>query len=118
MEPLVESHDEEALGRAEQAILGLGEEAIQRGFVQLSKIFHDTLADLEERPDKGFLGIPTGYVDLDEITRLILKQKLQVLGPQGENGTERLWRNNRPWWLTTENPVIARRAESLLVPTR
>lgn len=60
---------QEALGRAEQTILGLGEEAIQRGFVQLSQIFHDTLADLEERPSKGFLGVPTGYVDLDEMTR-------------------------------------------------
>ena len=60
---------QEALSRAEQAILGLGEEAIQRGFVPLGKIFHETLADLEERPDKGFIGIPTGYVDLDAITR-------------------------------------------------
>ena len=60
---------QEALSRAEQAVLGLGEEAIQRGFVQLAKIFHDTLADLEERPDKGFIGVPTGYIDLDAITR-------------------------------------------------
>ena len=60
---------QEALSRAEQAILGLGEEAIQRGFVQLSQIFHDTLADLEERPAKGFLGVPTGYLDLDNMTR-------------------------------------------------
>ncbi len=60
---------QEALSRAEQAILGLGEEAIQRGFVQLARIFHDTLADLEERPDRGFIGLPTGYVDLDDITR-------------------------------------------------
>ncbi len=60
---------QEALSRAEQAILGLGEEAIQRGFVQLSQIFHDTLADLEERPAKGFLGVPTGYIDLDNMTR-------------------------------------------------
>ena len=60
---------QEALSRAEQAILGLSEEAIQRGFVQLARIFHDTLADLEERPDRGFIGIPSGFVDLDDITR-------------------------------------------------
>ena len=60
---------QEALSRAEQVILGLGEEAIQRGFVKLSRIFHDTLADLEERPAKGFIGVPTGYVDLDNMTR-------------------------------------------------
>ena len=40
---------QEALGRAEQAILGLGEEAVQRGFVLLASVFHSTLEELEER---------------------------------------------------------------------
>ena len=39
---------QEALGRAEQAILGLGEEAIQRGFVRLSRVVQQTMADLEK----------------------------------------------------------------------
>jgi replicative DNA helicase len=60
---------QEALGKAEQAILDLGEEAIQRGFVPIGNIFHETLADLEDRPQKGFIGLPTGYIDLDEKTR-------------------------------------------------
>jgi len=60
---------QEALGRAEQAILGLGEEAIQRGFVRLSQIFQDTIADLEERPADGFVGVPTGFTDFDDKTR-------------------------------------------------
>jgi replicative DNA helicase len=60
---------QEALGRAEQAILGLGEEAIQKGFVKLSQIFHDTLADLEDRPERGFIGLPSGFADLDTMTR-------------------------------------------------
>jgi replicative DNA helicase len=60
---------QEALGRAEQAILGLGEEAIQRGFVPLSQIFHEALADLEERPSSGLIGLPTGFSDLDAMTR-------------------------------------------------
>ena len=60
---------QEALGRAEQAILGLGEEAVQRGFISLGQVFHDTLADIEERPDRGFIGVPTGFVDLDNMTR-------------------------------------------------
>ncbi len=60
---------QEALGRAEQTILGLGEEAIQRGFVPIGRVFQETLADIEERPGKGLLGVPTGYVDLDEMTR-------------------------------------------------
>ena len=60
---------QEALGRAEQAILGLGEEAVQKGFVKLSQIFHETLADLEDRPERGFLGLPSGFADLDAMTR-------------------------------------------------
>jgi replicative DNA helicase len=60
---------QEALGRAEQAILGLGEEAVQKGFVKLGQIFHDTLADLEDRPERGFLGLPSGFADLDAMTR-------------------------------------------------
>jgi replicative DNA helicase len=60
---------QEALGRAEQAILGLGEEAVQKGFVKLSQIFHDTLAEIEDRPERGFLGLPSGYADLDAMTR-------------------------------------------------
>jgi len=60
---------QEALGRAEQAILGLGEEAIQKGFIRIAQIFHETLADLEERPARGFIGVPTGFTDLDNMTR-------------------------------------------------
>ena len=60
---------QEALGRAEQAILGLGEEAVQKGFVKLSQIFHETMAELEDRPERGFLGLPSGYADLDAMTR-------------------------------------------------
>jgi replicative DNA helicase len=60
---------QEALGRAEQAILGLGEEAVQKGFVKLSQIFHETLAELEDRPERGFLGLPSGFADLDAMTR-------------------------------------------------
>jgi replicative DNA helicase len=60
---------QEALGKAEQEIFGLGEEAIQRGFVSLASILKETVAELEERPDKGALGLPTGFVDLDRMTR-------------------------------------------------
>lgn len=58
----------EALGRAEQAILGLGEEAIRRGFTSLTEIFHETLEDLEERPGSTLIGLPTGFIDLDRMS--------------------------------------------------
>ena len=57
------------LGRAEQAILGLGEEAIHRGFVRLSRVVQETMADLEERPTDGLIGVPTGFDDLDDRAR-------------------------------------------------
>jgi replicative DNA helicase len=57
-----------ALARAEQAVMALGEEAIRRGFVPLSKILDQTLEMLEERPGKGLFGLETGFVDLDRMT--------------------------------------------------
>ncbi len=70
---------QEALGRAEQAILGLGEEAIHRGFVPLAQIFHETIADLEERPASGLIGLPTGFTDLDRSTRGLNRANLIII---------------------------------------
>ena len=70
---------QEALGRAEQVILGLGEEAIQRGFVPLSRIFQETMAELEERPGEGMIGLPSGFIDLDEKTRGFQPGNLVIL---------------------------------------
>ncbi len=57
-----------ALGRAEQEILALGEEAIRRGFVPLSRILEETMELLEDSPGKGLVGVPTGFIDLDRMT--------------------------------------------------
>jgi replicative DNA helicase len=70
---------QEALGRAEQAILGLGEEAVQRGFVLLSSVFHSTLEELEERSGSLLTGVPTGFTDLDRICHGLNKGNLIVL---------------------------------------
>ncbi len=70
---------QEALGRAEQAILGLGEEAIHRGFVPLAQIFHETIADLEERPASGLIGLPTGFTDFDRTTRGLNRANLIII---------------------------------------
>ena len=58
----------QALDQAERVVLELGEEAIRRGFVPLQEVFHTTLADLEEKPDRVLAGVPTGYTDLDKMT--------------------------------------------------
>ncbi len=54
-----------ALGRAEQAVFALGEEAIRRGFVPLSRVLEETLEMLEDSPGKGLTGISSGFLDLD-----------------------------------------------------
>ncbi|HEY0781463.1 MAG TPA: replicative DNA helicase, partial [Thermoanaerobaculia bacterium] len=56
---------QEALGRAEQAVLGLGEEAVQRGFSALSDVLHRTLDELEDRPGSMLTGVPSGFIDFD-----------------------------------------------------
>ena len=58
----------EALDHAERAVLELGEEAIRRGFVSIADVFEQTLEDLEERPDRLHAGLPTGFIDFDQLT--------------------------------------------------
>lgn len=68
-----------ALGRAEQAILGLGEEAIQRGFAAIANVLHATLEELEERPGTMLTGVPTGFTDLDRITQGLNRGNLIII---------------------------------------
>jgi replicative DNA helicase len=70
---------EEALGKAEQAVLGLGEEAVRRGFVTLGEVFHETLEDLEERPGSTLIGISTGFTDFDRITHGLNRSNLIII---------------------------------------
>src|SRR4029079_12582410 len=69
----------EALGRAEQAILSLGEEAIQRGFIQLSHVLHTTLEELEERPGSMLTGVPSGFLDFDRISQGLNRGNLIII---------------------------------------
>jgi replicative DNA helicase len=70
---------QEALGRAEQAVLGLGEEAVQRGFAQLGHVFHTTLEELEERAGSLLTGLPTGFTDLDRFTQGLNRGNLIII---------------------------------------
>lgn len=60
---------QEALGLAEQAILSLGEETVRRGFVPLGEVLHEAIEEIEERPGKALTGLPTGFVEVDAMTR-------------------------------------------------
>nr|HRC84619.1 DnaB-like helicase N-terminal domain-containing protein [Thermoanaerobaculia bacterium] len=70
---------QEALGRAEQAVLSLGQEAVQRGFVPIGKILDETIAELEDRPGSAVLGVPTGFHDLDRMTQGLNKGNLIII---------------------------------------
>jgi replicative DNA helicase len=70
---------QEALGRAEQAVLALGEEAIQRGFIQLSHVLHTTLEELEERPGSMLTGVPSGFIDFDRISQGLNRGNLVII---------------------------------------
>ncbi|MDX1998397.1 MAG: replicative DNA helicase [Thermoanaerobaculia bacterium] len=69
----------EALGRAEQAVLGLGEEAVQRGFQQLGAVLHETVEELEERPGATLIGVPSGFTDVDRVTHGLNRGNLIII---------------------------------------
>jgi replicative DNA helicase len=69
----------EALGRAEQAILSLSEEAIQRGFAQLSTVVHETLEEIEQRSGSLLTGISSGFDDVDTMTQGLNRGNLIIL---------------------------------------
>jgi replicative DNA helicase len=97
---------QEALGRAEQHILGLGEEAIQRGFVPVSQIFRETLADLEERPSSGMIGLPSGFTDLDAITRGLNPSNLVIIAGRPGMGKTSLALNIAQHVAIRENAAV------------
>ncbi len=70
---------DEALARAEQSVFALGEEAVQKGFVAIGPILHDTLEDLEERPGATLIGVPTGFIDFDRMTHGLNRGNLIII---------------------------------------
>jgi replicative DNA helicase len=68
-----------ALGKAEQAVLALGEQALKRGFVPFAKVVEETLEMLEDRPGTALVGLPTGFVDLDRMTHGLNRGNLIIL---------------------------------------
>ncbi len=97
---------QQALGNAESAILGLGEEAIQRGFQSISHIFQETIADLEERPASGLIGIPTGYTDLDAMTRGLNPANLLIVAGRPGMGKTSLALNIAQHVAIRENKAV------------
>lgn len=77
----------EVLAEAERTVMGLGQQATQRGFSVLSDVFDGTLASLEERSE-GMIGLPTGFYDWDRITQgLVAGNLIIVAGRPGMGKT-------------------------------
>ncbi len=58
----------DALGRAEQAVMELSEEAVTRTFAPLGEVYRETVEALEQQSTNGFPGLSTGFVEFDRIT--------------------------------------------------
>lgn len=58
-----------ALARAEKAILGLGEEVVQRGFMPLGPILEAAIEEIEENAGQPMNGLKTGFTDWDRMTQ-------------------------------------------------
>ncbi|MCH9648171.1 MAG: replicative DNA helicase [Deltaproteobacteria bacterium] len=70
---------QEALAKAEQAVLSLGEETIQRGFTRLSIVLEEAVLELEDRPGSSLIGVATGFREFDRISHGLNKGNLVIV---------------------------------------
>lgn len=70
---------QEALDRAEQSVLALGEQALKRGFVPFARIVEETLEVLEERPGTALVGLATGFIDFDRMSHGLNRGNLVIV---------------------------------------
>ncbi|MEM6796983.1 MAG: replicative DNA helicase [Acidobacteriota bacterium] len=68
----------EVLAEAERSVLGLGQQAMRRGFSVIGDVFDSTIASLEERSE-GMIGLPTGFYDWDRITQGLVPGNLIII---------------------------------------
>ena len=83
----------QALDRAEQAILELGEQATPRGFMTLGEAIKGTVFDLEERPDQLLTGIPSGFDDWDALSHGLNPGELIIIAGRPGMGKSRFSTN-------------------------
>ena len=86
-----------ALATAEQTILALGEESVQRGFESVGSIVKSTLADLETRTPSTMIGLETGFADFDEITRGLNRGNLIIIAGRPGMGKTSFAINMAQW---------------------
>ncbi len=69
----------DVLAEAERSVLGLGQQAMKRGFSVLGEVFEETIVSLEERAEGGMIGVPTGYYDWDRMTQGLVAGNLIII---------------------------------------
>ena len=83
-----EESAESVLDEAEKAIFRIGEDRIKTGFVPLQDVAHDAYAIIEKLAEHKELitGVPTGFVELDELTSGLQPNELIVLAARPSMG--------------------------------
>ncbi len=69
----------DALGRAEQAVMELSEEAVTRTFAPFDQVVRETVERLEQRSSNDFPGLRTGFVDFDRMTHGLQPGNLVII---------------------------------------
>jgi replicative DNA helicase len=83
-----EGEVETILDTAEQKLFGVSQKHLKQNFISISSILHSTFERIDElHRDKGKLrGVPTGYIDLDNILGGMQKSDLIVLAARPSMG--------------------------------
>jgi len=97
---------QEALARAEQLIMALGEQAIHRGFVRFGQVLHETLEEIEEHPGRALTGLPTGFVDFDELSRGLNPGNLIIIAGRPGMGKTSFALNIAQWVAIHEHKPV------------
>ncbi len=83
-----EGEVETILDQAEQKLYGVTQKHLKQNFISISDVLHETFERIDElHRDKGkFRGLPTGYVDMDNILGGFQKSDLIILAARPSMG--------------------------------
>lgn len=79
---------EAILDRAESAIFQLAEDRVRQGLQSIKEVVRSSFAQLEKTFSEGrhITGLPTGYIDLDNITAGLQPQELTIIAARPSMG--------------------------------
>ncbi len=96
-----------ALANAEKAVLSLGEEAVQKGFSPIGKVYEATMAELEDRASGGMMGLPSGFFDWDAMTQGLGAGNLVIIAGRPGMGKTSIALNIAQHAAIRENAAVA-----------